>query len=1074
MADTVACPFCATDNPERAKFCFECGRPLTGGAPATAAVAAESRRIVTVLFSDIVGSTALGESLDPETLRIVMSRYFATMEAILERHGGTVEKFIGDAIMAVFGLRTIHEDDALRAVRAAVDMAEALAALNVDFQAERQVTIATRTGVHTGEVVAGDPSARQTLVTGDAVNTAARLEQAAAAGQILIGEPTWRLVRDRVRAESVPAIGAKGKAAPLVAFRLLGVDVPADGATVRPTEPLIGRTAELVLLEVAFGRVLALRETERVIVLGDAGVGKSHLIAEFLAGASRRATILRGHCLPYGDGITYWPIREIVLSAANVRGDDPATVAAGKVADLVADAEDGRLIGASLAGAIGLNAESVRREEVFWAVRRTFEHLAATRPLIVLVEDLHWAEATLLELIDQVQSLTRDASLLLLCTGRPELADLAPEWRRSAPRSTMIELGGLPADAVVRLLDGLAGGRTIPAALREQIVASAEGNPLFVTEMVGMLVDDGVLAVGGDTGPALDPGSVRIPPTIQALLAARVDHLPDPERGLTQRASIVGRVFGEDAVLELTPPDARPGVVDDLLGLIRRDLIEAEASDLDVGDAYRFRHVLLRDAAYEALRKTDRADLHRRFADWLERTASDRLAEYQEIVGYHLASAYRYRTELRELGPLTDELGDRAAGHLHLGARRARDRGDSAAAFSLCGQAEALPIADPRRRASVLLDEGLAAFDIGRLPEAGRCAEEALRIAASAADLAAAARARLLRLDLWIADGTLGATDPKVLSELEAARMEADASADPGALAETWFSMSGYSWSDGRPTESAAEVRTAIGYARAAGDVRLVAELERNALVMTFAGPSSATEVMTRARELADRTAAYPTVRAEVEEILAVSEAMLDRFEEARRDIDRSIATLGALAQFGAQVNALTHKAWVLRLAGDLPGCEAVLRAAVADAAALGDRSLESFASCRLAEAMVNQGRYDEAEAPLAVAERDPIGATDTRIVGARARIRAAQGDAGAVADVETLLAMVADRPWPNVRAEAYIDAAHAMASLGSRSTAATYAREALRLCQAKGNIPLSRRTQALVDDLDQGQTAPS
>jgi class 3 adenylate cyclase len=1065
VAETVACPFCATDNPERAKFCLECGRPLTGGPPGVS----ESRRIVTVLFSDIVGSTALGEALDPETLRVVMSRYFATMEAILERHGGTVEKFIGDAIMAVFGLRTIHEDDALRAVRAAVDMAEALAALNVDFQAERQVTIATRTGVHTGEVVAGDASARQTLVTGDAVNTAARLEQAAAAGEILIGEPTWRLVRDRVRTESIPAIGAKGKAAPVVAFRLLGVDLEADRRTLSPTEPLIGRAAELVLLKVAFDRVVAQRQVERVIVLGDAGVGKSHLIAEFLARASARATILRGHCLPYGEGITYWPIREIVLAAADVKDDDPAGMAAGKVADLVRDAEDGHLIGASLAGAIGLSAQPIRREEVFWAVRRMLEHLAATRPLIVLIEDLHWAEATLLELIDQVQSLIRDASVLVLCTGRPELADLAPEWRRSAPRSTTIELGGLPADAVAHLLDSLPGGRTIPATLRERIVASAEGNPLFVTEMVGMLVDDGLLAIGGDTATALDPGSVRIPPTIQALLAARVDRLPDTERGLSQRASIVGRVFGQDAVLELTPPDARPGIVNDLLGLIRRDLIEAETPDLDVVDAYRFRHVLIRDAAYDALRKTDRADLHRRFADWLERTAADRLAEYQEIVGYHLASAYRYKTELRELGPLTDELGDRAAGHLHVGARRARDRGDSAAALSLCGQAEALPIADSRRRAGVLLDEGLAASDVGQLSEAGRCAQEALRIALDIADLAAAARARLLRLDIWSVDGTFAALDPKVVAELEAARMDADASGDPRALAEAWFSMSIYSWADGRPTESAAEVRTATGYARAAGDLRLVAELERNALVMTFAGPSPATEVMTQALALMDRSAAYPTVRAEVEEILALSEAMLDRFEDAHRDVDRSIATLGALAQFGAQVNARTHKAWILRLAGDLPGCEAVLRAAVADAVALGDRSLESFASCRLTEALVNQGRYDEAEGPLSVAERDPVGATDTRIVGARARIRAARGDAGAATDVDTLLAMVAERPWPNVRTEAYIDAAYAMASLGSRSTAAAYAREALRLCQAKGNIPLARRTQALVDGLDHG-----
>ena len=383
----------------------------------------------------------------------------------------------------------------------------------------------------------------------------------------------------------------------------------------------------------------------------------------------------------------------------------------------------------------------------------------------------------------------------------------------------------------------------------------------------------------------------------------------------------------------------------------------------------------------------------------------------------------------------------------------------------LYGHAEALPTRDLRDRASLRLDHGLALFDIGQGAEARACAEDALRLATEAGDSRSAARARLLRLDVSLSDGSLLTFDPAIAAELEAARADAEASGDPGALAEAWQSMSARSWSETRLHDSEAELKTALGHARAAGDTRRELEIELNLLVGTFAGPSPAGEVVAAARELAERAASsYPTVRAEAQEILAVSEAMLGRFDEAFGQIEESIAILGDLAQFGSLVNARTFLAWAHRLAGDLPSAEAVLRQALAEAIEIGDRSLETFVSCRLAEVLVNEGRFDEAETPLAVAERDPVGATETRIVGARARIRAARGDRAAEADVDTLLAMVADGPWLNVRTEAYIDAAHAMAALGSRSLAETYATEALRLCHAKGDVALATRTQALVD----------
>ncbi len=1059
------CPSCRTDNPARAKFCLECGRrlPDVTSEASEPRDAHESRRVVTVLFSDIVGSTALGEALDPETLRVVMTRYFATMEAVLDRHGGTVEKFIGDAIMAVFGLRAIHEDDALRAVRAALEMRDSLAELNAELEATRQVTIATRTGVHTGEVVAGDPTARQTLVTGDAVNTAARLEQAAAAGEILVGDTTWRLVRDRISGESVAPIGAKGKAEPVPAIRILSLRLETD-RNESSADPLIGRGAELHTLQAALERVVADRRASLVNVVGPAGVGKSRLIEEFLAQASDRARILRGRCLPYGEGITYWPLREVLGMAAGIFDSDLPAEGVQKLVDLMGDAEDGSLVAARLASAIGLSPDPVRQEEVFWAVRRVLAALASRRPLIVVIEDIQWAEPTFLELVDQVVDHVEGVPLLILCPARPASADVTPGSGRSRSGAIIVLLDGLSDDAAAALLDSLPGGPSIPVGLRGRILASAQGNPLFVREMVGMLVEDGLLTSDEDTGAStIDADTVRIPPTIQALMAARIDGLPLDERSLAQRASVIGRTFDETAVVELTPPTGRSDVTRTLLALLRRELVAPERSDLTVADAYTFRHILIRDAAYEALRKTDRAELHARFADWLERAAGDRLMEFEEILGYHLREAYRYRVELREAGPLTEQLGSRAAGYLHAAARRARDRGDSAAAVRLYQGAETLPMRDLVELAALPLDHGLALLDVGRLAEARRVTDDALRLAVEVGDRRVAARSRLLRLDISRADGSLVSQDPAVDAELATALRDAEASGDPGALADAWGAKSGQSWLVGLGA-SEGELHIALGFARSAGDQRVVLDLELNLLVHTFAGPTPVGEVVEAARELSSRAGPYSTVRAEAEEVLAVSEAMSGRFEEAVRVAEHSLAILDELAQVAALVNGRTYLAWVHRLSGDLPAAEAVLRRGLAEAVAVGDRSLESFVSCRLAEVLVNQDRFDEAEAPLAVAERDPIRPTVSRIVGARARIRAHRGDAGAERDVKALLALVAEMPWPNVQTEAYIDAAWAMASLGARSVAERYAREALRLCEAKGNVALAATTSALVD----------
>jgi class 3 adenylate cyclase/tetratricopeptide (TPR) repeat protein len=1059
----LSCPGCGTQNPDGARFCLACGSPVAAGRTGTR----ESRRVVTVLFSDIVGSTTLAELVDPEVLREVMARYFEAMTAVIERHGGTVEKYVGDAIMAVFGLPVLHEDDALRAVRAAAEMRDGLALLNETLEAERGVTIAVRTGIETGEVVAGDPSTRQTLVTGDPVNTAARLEQAASPGEILIGLPTWRLLDGLATAESITPIQAKGKADPVPAMRLLRVSGVGRAATRHGGGALVGRDAELGRLGAVFDRTLRERDPALVTVLGAAGVGKSRLIAEFISSVVDRATVLRGRCLPYGDGITYWPLREILLAAAGITEDDTPAAGRQKLDHLVRNARDSSLLAARVAIAIGLSAEPAPQEELFWAIRRTLEQLAASRPLVLVIEDVHWAEATLLDLIGQLVDLGRDVALLVVCPARPEVRDTYPEWGQNRRNAVEIALGGLSDIATAGLIESLPGGSAIPPTLRARILATAEGNPLFLEEVVRMLVDDGiVLASDGPT--ATDPGAaaraadaVRVPPTIGALLAARLDRLPADERSTARRASVVGRVFERNAIAAITPPSGEVDLAASLLGLVRRELVTVERSDLATDDAYRFRHILIRDAAYDGLAKTERAELHEAFADWLESAVGDRVAEYEEILGYHLEHAHRYRTELRERDQRTARLGERAAGHLGAAAMRARDRGDSAAAVELFQRAEALPIVDPLVDAELRLDHGLALLDLGRTAEALVSADRALSLASANGDRRLTARARLLRLDIRISDGMYADSDAIVGSERAAVLSDAEASGDPLAMALARQALGEQAWVEGRFTDSQAEGQRATEHARQTGDTRFELESEVNMLVSSLSGPDPAGGTVTLAQELLNRATDYPTVRARILPILAVAEAMLGRADLAREHADEAVVIFRDLAQPSGVATARLNTHWVARLAGDLATAEAELRLLIDEEGA--DANIRPWANARLAEILLAQGRIDEAERALAESERDPVPVLRPRQAASRARIDASRGDPGAAEKVGELLAMVAGTPFTNQETDALIEAAEAMASLGDTVTATGHARRALRLAEAKENLALAGQIRLLL-----------
>jgi class 3 adenylate cyclase/tetratricopeptide (TPR) repeat protein len=913
---------------------------------------------VTIVFSDLKGSTAMGEKLDSEAVREVMSRYFDEMRAALERHGGTVEKYIGDAIMAVFGLPRVHEDDALRAVRAAAEMRDHLAGLNTELEERWGVTVGNRTGVNTGEVVAGDPTTGQRLVTGDTVNTAARLEQAAPTSEVLLGDTTYRLVRHAVEVEEVEPLELKGKAERVPAYRLVEVH-EAESVERRRDSPLVGREQELDLLSGELAAAIRDNSCRMVTIVAQAGVGKSRLIDEFGRSAvSSEARLLRGRCLPYGRGITFWPLVEIVRGAAAIDDEDSPEVARAKLGE--AAGPGGEDVAARVASAVGLGTEDFSLDEIFWGTRKFFEHLASEQALVVLFEDIHWAESAFLDLIEYVAKNAVGVPLLLLCATRPDLFEHRGEW---AHRGAIVELQPLTEEQSGLVVQHLLGDAPIPDETRARIVAAAEGNPLFVEQLLSMLIDDGLLRRDGEVWVSDgDLSELSIPGTIQALLAARLDLLSPEERSVIEPASVIGQIFEQAAVAELAPEAVQPSVPQHLGSMTQKQLVRPLEADAE--HEYRFHHILVRDAAYQGILKRARATFHERFVDWAERVnrERDRGTEFEEILGYHLEQAYHY---LSELGPLDDhglELGQRGSGRLSTAGRRAFARGDMAAAANLLRRAcELLPERAPARL-ELLPDLSEAMMETGEYAWAQVFLEEALAGADAHDDARLRADALLTRLLVlhWATD------------DLDAWRVEAerDTSAliplleernDHAELAKAWRMVAtihaiACEW------EAAAEAqRQALNYAQLAGKTRQAARMSGVYSISLFHGPTPVPVAIEECDEILKRglpdRQAEALVRCSLSSLVAIS-GDFGRARTLYREARGTLDDLGAVVVAAWSCLTLGR---VEFLAGDPAAAEAQLRRDHDSLVELNDLYYRPLVTAMLAQAIYLQGRWREA-----------------------------------------------------------------------------------------------------------------
>ena len=899
-------------------------------------------------------------------------------------------------------------------------------------------------------MVAGDPSDGQVFATGDAVNVAARLQQAAQPGEILIGETTRRLLADHVVVGEVAPLTAKGKTGLVRAARVLGVTAQTPPLSPPAGSPFVGRERELQLLRETFKRSVQEPACRSVTVLGEAGIGKSRLVREALQEIQASARILVGRCPPYGEGITYLPLLDIVRQLAPAGQADLASLVEGE--------QEGDLVADRIASAVGLSTTSAPTEETNWAVRRLFEALACRRPLVVVLDDVHWAEPTFLDLVEHIVAAAPAVPLFVVCLTRPELLDARPTWQASSDNATIVRLEPLAEHEARALLTGVLGGAVVAEATGSRVLAAAEGNPLFLEQLLAMHAEYGE--------------ELGVPPTVQAVLAARIDRLPPAERTVVQRAAVQGRVFSRRALVELVGDQERPRLEETLAALERRELIRRDPHAFGADDGIRFAHGLVRDAAYQILPKATRSQLHERLAGWLDQTANQRLAELEEVVGYHLEQAYRYRTELGPVGARERALGAQAARRLDSSGRRALGRSDLPAAIKLLERAAALLSHDDRERVELLACLGAALTEAGRLSEADRVLQEAVDCARLHGDDRLEGHAVVEQLFLRIqVDTEKAIAQAREVGDRVHGILE-DHEDDHG-LSKLWHLRALVHWLEGRCRAADDAWEQAAEYARKAGHEREYAEILSWIASSAFFGPTSAEEGIRRCEAIRDQVGEDRRSAAATLYPLAGLYAMIGRFDAARELLDSACRTLEDLGYVTQSSSLTQYEGFVEILAGDLARAEQRLALGLGRLEEMGEKAFVSSSAALLAEVLLRQGRHKEAERFIdrsqeTAAPDDLVAQIAWRTVRAKILVTA-----GRLEEAEALarraVALAGDTDWSNDHAAACIVLGEVLRERGRPQDAETAIREALTLCQDKGNVVAAEGAHALLAELVPG-----
>ncbi len=977
------CPSCGHGNQAGGKFCSECGAALVKAQPLTY----EERKVVTVLFADLVGFTSRAEQMDPEDVRALLSPYYARLRAELERFGGTVEKFIGDAVVALFGAPIVHEDDPERAVRAA---------LAIRDWVRDESRVEARLGVNAGEALitlGARTSEGEGMVAGDVVNTAARLQAAAPVNGILVGERTYRATRAVIDYRVAEPVVAKGKREPVpvweaVAARArLGVDVAHHAETV-----LVGRDRELGAVRDALARVRAERSPQLVTLIGVPGIGKSRLLFELRQMAEAEPELIswrQGRSLPYGEGVSFWALAEIVKAQAGILETDTAAEAQAKLAQMSSDvmggAAEAKWVARHLGALAGLGeggggSAGGGRSEVFAAWRQFAEKLAEARPLVLVFEDLHWADEGLLDFVDYLAGWAGQVPLLMVGTARPELLARRPGWGGGKPNALTMSLAPLSDEDTARLIGLLSGRAVIEAVQQSQLLARAGGNPLFAEQYVQMLADQ------------MAGAEVPVPESVQGIIGARLDLLGPSEKRLLHDAAVIGKVFwpGALAALGASPGGGEPGEVtleEYLHGLERRQFIRRERASSVAGQTqYAFTHVLVRDVAYGQIPRAARAEKHVAAADWIE--SLGRAEDHAEMLAHHYLSA---QDLARAAGQDTAEMAPATRAALQAAGDRAYALNAFTPAAGYYQAALALWPEDARQqRAGLLRLLGTVMLEAGNLEPAEAVLAKGAEVAAAAGLPAVGARIRIQLAEIHSAQGLSLA---ETLAECEAATAILDPAGDLEGLAEAWL-LTGLlrNWLGEWPADQQAFER-AMGYARQSGDHRAQWYAGGGLVHVLLMLPIPADAAIARAEQLLQEGTGDPWAEAAILAGLSLLYAYVGRFADARESFARGRSMFAERARNSSGL--ADYSGQIELIAGDPVAAERYLREGYEALRAMGERGVLSTTAGVLAEAVYRQGRLGEAqrltEEAQALAAADDIDA-QTRWRATRAKLLARHG----------------------------------------------------------------------------------